>query len=210
MNFIFKIFFIVLFSLSLMQCKTQKLSKTEKPKTEHNHDDHDHSTHDHGDGHDDKYMAKRTEADDMESQRLDVVFYTYFKIKNGLADSSFATAANYAGSLYRATQNVNSDSLNKTEAAMWAKNSNSIKTHAAGISNSEDVVEQRIHMAQLSIKMLGMMRMIQPDSRVYVFICKDWNNNTGALWLSKENDVAKNPYQKVPKRNCGRFMQIIE
>lgn len=177
-----------------------------KDKKAHNHKNHDHGNKN---KHEYKYMAARTEADDMEAKGLNVVFYTYFKIKDGLIDSSHASTSNYAGSMYRAILSVNSDSFPPSLRAVWLANKELIKFDAQGIANSKDVAEQRHFLPRLSINIMSLLKQSEHESSIYLYTCPTWNEGKGGSWLTKEKEISTTPYQRLKTKPCGKLVETI-
>ncbi len=207
------IYTITLFSLlafSLVQCKTQKeLKKTETNKTE----EHDHSSHSHGDDHkhEHPYMSKPTEADTMTGNGFNVLYFSYFKITEVLSLDNKTRAADYAGSMYRAITNINSDDLSKKEKQAWQARGFLIKESAMKIANSADnIEEQRSQISQLSLNLLELMKTSKREKPVFLLHCDKSNNRKGGNWLSMKNSFDRSPFQNNTPEPCGFLIETIE
>jgi Cu(I)/Ag(I) efflux system membrane fusion protein len=210
MKSIYKITLITLLSVSLIQCKPQKeQKKTETTETE----EHDHSSHSHGDEskHEHKYMASSTEADTMKASGFNVLYFSYFKMRDALSLDNKTKAADYAGSMYRAINNINPDSFSKTTKQAWQVKISLIKESAMKIANSADNLKmQRSQISLLSLNLMELMKTSKPKSPVYLLHCIKSNDRKGGSWLSLENNIDRNPYQNNTPEPCGVLIETIE
>ena len=202
------IYIIILFTLSsiiLVQCKAEKeITKTEK---------HDHSSHSHGENshHEHIYMAKSTEADTMNTNGFNVIYYTYFKLRDALSVDNKTKAADYAGSMYRAISKLKTTEFTVKEKNTWQARASLIKESAMQIANSADKLDvQRTYISQLSLNLMELMKTSKLDNPVYLLHCTKSNNNKGGNWLSLENNTNKNPYQNNSPEPCGFLIEIIK
>lgn len=183
----------------------------------HDQSGHDHSAHNHGDknttnsqkdSHGHSNMASKTDTDDMVADGLSLVFLNYFKIKEALVNSDLKTTRNYAGSLYRAINRV--DSLENKVYVLWMKKKEEIESDAISISaNAKDINEQRLFLNRLSNNVYELMKVSKQNFPVYYQHCPMANQGKGGSWLSKEEAI-KNPYYGSQMLDCGKTIEIIK
>ena len=206
---IYKITLITLLSVSLIQCKTQKeQKKTEATETEK----HDHSSHSHGDENEHPYMASITEADTMKANGFNVLYFSYFELRDALSLDNNNKAADYAGSMYRAVNTIDPAGFSKETKQAWQAREALIKESAINIANSADNLEmQRSQVSQLSLNLMELMKTSKQENLVYLLHCASSNNKKGGNWLSLENNIFKNPFQNSnTKEPCGFLIETIE
>ncbi|MDB4089163.1 DUF3347 domain-containing protein, partial [Flavobacteriales bacterium] len=161
MKIINTISLISILCITLVQCTSQKTTTPEE---------HDHSTHSHGEEskHEHKYMASSTEADTMKAIGFNVIYFSYFKMNDALSNDNKTKAANYAGSMYRAINNVNSNSFSNNLKKVWQARESLIKESVINISNSADnLVKQRSFISQLSLNLMELMKTTELKNPVY-------------------------------------------
>ena len=206
---IYKITLIILLSFSLIQCKTQKEQK--KAETTKN-EDHDHSSHSHGDENEHPYMASITEADTMKANGFSVLYFSYFKLRDALSLDNNNRAADYAGSMYRAVNTIDTTGFSKETKQAWQARKGLIMKSAINIANSADNLEiQRSQVSQLSLNLMELMKTSKQENLVYLLHCASSNNKKGGNWLSLENNIFNNPFQNInTKEPCGFLIETIE
>lgn len=190
--------------LTLVQCSTQKVIIPEE---------HDHSSHSHGaEGkHEHKYMASKTEADTMKVDGFNVLFYSYFKMSDALSVDDKTKAADYAGSMFRAINNISFIDFSKNEKKVWQAREILIKESVINISNSaDDLAKQRSYISQLSLNLMELMKTTKMKKPVYLLHCNSTENRKAGNWLSLENNIDRNPYQNNTPEPCGYLIETIE
>lgn len=209
MNTFLKITLISLLTITLVQCKTQKvITKTETNEKK----EHDHSSHSHGEEkHEHKYMASPTEADTMKSVGFNVLYFCYFKLSEELRKDNKTRAADYAGSMFRAIDNITFEDKTSKTALIWQARKQLIKDGAMYIANSaDDIAKQRSFVSQLSLNILELIKTDNLNSPVYHFYCKKVNDYKGGNWLSKEDNMETNPFQNNIPEPCGHWIEVIK
>lgn len=208
---IYKIPLIILLSVSLIQCKTQKEQKKAEITETNENEDHDHSSHSHGDEYEHPYMASGTEADTMKANGFNVIYFSYFKLRDALSLDNKTKAANYAGSMYRAVNTVDTSGVSKETKQAWQARKVLIKESAMNIANSADNLDmQRSQVSQLSLNLMDLMKTSKQENLVYLLHCASSNNRKGGNWLSLEKNLKKNPFQSNYLEPCGFLIETIE
>ena len=77
------------------------------------------------------------------------------------------------------------------------------------ISKTSDLKEQRNHFKNLSIYLTNAIEVFGIHEKVFVSFCPMADDNKGAYWLSKEENVI-NPYFGNAMLTCGEIKQVIE
>ena len=68
---------------------------------------------------------------------------------------------------------------------------------------------QRDYFKQLSTHLIKAVQLFGVNEKVYVEFCPMADNNNGAYWLSKEEQIL-NPYFGDAMLKCGEVKQTIE
>lgn len=140
---------------------------------------------------------------------LQVVFDTYFLLKDALVTSDASATSTAAEKLVTALNNVKMDKLEMNVHVVWMKVFNLLKTDATQIATAKDIKKQRHHFVTLSNQMYTLMKVAKQDTTVYYQHCPMANDGKGANWLSKENEV-KNPYYGSRMLTCGKTVKTIK
>jgi len=97
----------------------------------------------------------------------------------------------------------------KVGHAHWMSLEKVIKTAATSISKVSNIKGQRNHFKPLSSNMVIALEVFGVNEKVYHQFCPMADNNKGAYWLSKEENVI-NPYFGEAMLTCGEVKQVIE
>jgi len=84
-----------------------------------------------------------------------------------------------------------------------------LKTSATSISKVSSIHSQRDSFKQLSANLTKVLEVFGVNGRVYLQFCPMADNDRGAYWLSKEEQVI-NPYFGEAMLRCGEVKQVIE
>ncbi|MEN7550338.1 DUF3347 domain-containing protein [Rapidithrix thailandica] len=155
--------------------------------------EHAHHGHDHG--HEHEHTATDTKPEETTTEvtaenQTDKILSAYYALKNALV----ATDANEA----------------KTAAGKLAEVSEGeVKTTAEAIANNDDVEVQRASFQELTQKVYDLVKASSDNSNeVYKQFCPMAFDNTGAFWLSAEEEI-KNPYFGDKMLKCGKVDETI-
>jgi len=91
----------------------------------------------------------------------------------------------------------------------WMSIKKEIESSAKSISSASAIKEQRSHFKNLSVQLTSAIEIFGINEKVYSQFCPMADNNNGAYWLSKEENVL-NPYFGNAMLTCGSVEQIIE
>ncbi|WP_417871084.1 DUF3347 domain-containing protein, partial [Winogradskyella sp.] len=84
-----------------------------------------------------------------------------------------------------------------------------IKSSATSISETSDIKSQRDHFKHLSSHLIKAVQIFGVNEKGYGEFCPMADNNNGAYWLSKEEQIL-NPYFGDAMLKCGEVKQTIE
>jgi len=102
-------------------------------------------------------------------------------------------------------------SLIKSDANLyWMQQLEVIQGHNEKIYSSKDIEVQRNQFDFLSQALINVVKVFGvPDDKLYVQHCPMANNNTGANWLSAEENI-QNPYFGDKMMTCGVVKTMID
>jgi len=164
--------------------------------------------------------AEETDFLDNKNERLNVskgfqnqlkaVFEEYIKLKDALVKDDSNTVMVVSKSLLNNLSKVDMKLLtDKVGHAHWMSLEKVIKTAATSISKVSNIKGQRNHFKPLSSNMVIALEVFGVNEKVYHQFCPMADNNKGAYWLSKEENVI-NPYFGEAMLTCGEVKQVIE
>ena len=148
-------------------------------------------------------------AADFQNQ-LKTVFDTYISLKDALVKDNANEVAKDAKALVYDLSQVNMKLLTSDKAhTQWMTLEKEIKASATTMSNTTDIKAQRNHFKHLSSHLSNAVQVFGINQKVYVDFCPMADNDKGAYWLSKEEQIL-NPYFGDAMLKCGSVKQIIE
>lgn len=136
------------------------------------------------------------------------VYTAYFALKDALVLTDAAAAAAAAKVLFDAMGTVKTDALTTEQHNTWMKYQSKLRSDAGRIKGLSNVDIQRQSFATLSKNMYEVMKVIKPETAVYLDHCPMYNDNKGADWLSKEKGI-KNPYYGKSMLTCGSVKETL-
>ncbi len=137
------------------------------------------------------------------------VYTAYFSLKDALVSTNGNMAATQAASLSQAIDQVKMGDLSTTQHSVWMKFLPKMSADTKSIKDITDTEKQRTHFVTLSKNMYEVMKVVKPETAVYLDHCPMYNDGKGADWLSKEKGI-KNPYYGKQMLTCGSVKEIIE
>jgi len=140
----------------------------------------------------------------MEPNALNVVFNTYFAIKDALVKTNAPTANAKATELLNAIKALNIETLKAEEQVAVAKVLPSLMDAAKGISETKDIGKQREIFKALSKNMHEIISFYSATETFYYQYCPMQDAN----WLSKDKTI-KNPYYGSQMLSCGSTVETI-
>ena len=142
--------------------------------------------------------------------QLKVVLNEYIKLKDALVKDDSNNAMEESKKLVGNLSKVDMKLLMDKEAHNhWMTLEKEIKTAAISISNTSDIKEQRNNFKSLSLHLAKTIQLFGVNENVYYQFCPMADDNNGAYWLSKEQNVI-NPYFGDAMLTCGEVKQVIK
>jgi Cu(I)/Ag(I) efflux system membrane fusion protein len=143
-------------------------------------------------------------------EQLKMVFNDYIHLKDALVKDDSKNTASSASSLLNKLSQVDMKLLSDNEAhSQWMSLEKEIKSSAKFISETSDIKVQRDHFKHLSSHIINTVQRFGVKEKVYIEFCPMADNDNGAYWLSKEEQIL-NPYFGDAMPKCGSVKQIID
>ncbi|MGM0498242.1 MAG: efflux RND transporter periplasmic adaptor subunit [Bacteroidota bacterium] len=178
--------------------------------------------HDHGDMEEGQEMDQASESKSKkgkelkwpksEAQQYKSMVESYLLLKDNLVNDE--KADEFAGELVSSISDVDMGAFSEKGHMKWMEYQKVLKEKAQKIQEAKKLGEQRKHFIQLSDNMIELVKTFEaPEtdsgSSLYVQFCPMANDDKGAFWLSKEDEV-KNPYYGDMMLTCGEVREEIE
>jgi hypothetical protein len=144
-----------------------------------------------------------------ENNQLNLVFDTYFEVKDALVKTDVEEASKKSAALLAALNTVKMDQLEMNIHMVWMKVNAALKEDAEHIVDTKDAKHQRDHFMTLSKNMYTLIKISKYQTAVYYQFCPMANKGKGANWLSKDSTI-KNPYYGVQMLSCGKTVETIK
>ena len=142
--------------------------------------------------------------------QLNTVFDAYIQLKDALIDEELNAATQNGAFILKALEQVDMKLLADAEAHKeWMKLLGGIEKYTKAMVNANTIKEQRNHFSGLSLDMKHAVQLFGINKKVYSHYCPMVANNTGAFWLSNEDDVL-NPYFGQEMLTCGEVKEVIK
>ena len=142
--------------------------------------------------------------------QLKLVFNEYIKLKDALVKDDLKSVVAASKKLLDHISKVEMKLLKSDEIHKhWMSLEKEIKMATVSISKTSDLKEQRNHFKNLSIYLTNAIEVFGIHEKVFVSFCPMADDNKGAYWLSKEENVI-NPYFGNAMLTCGEIKQVIE
>ena len=131
----------------------------------------------------------------IQKEKAASILSTYLSIKDALVSGDSEKAAGEAKSLLPMVSGDTDQTLKI------------IYSNIKAISESDDVAQQRVHFYTLSEAVYAVMKVSKTwDIRLYKQYCPMAFNETGAWWLSEQEEVV-NPYFGDEMLHCGMVQE---
>ena len=150
-----------------------------------------------------------TTAPTQQVSSLNLVFDTYFLVKDALVKTDGNLASVKAKDLLAAINAVKMETLKTEEHTVFMKYLSDLKIDAGHIAESKDAAHQRKHFTTLSKNMYELIKVSKQPKTIYYQNCPMYNDGKGANWLSKESAI-KNPYYGSQMMSCGKTVETIK
>lgn len=151
-----------------------------------------------------------TQVDPQFQEQLLAVALAYLPLKDAMVEGK-ATAIKKATTPVQESLKAVDMSLAKGEAHMhWMALLNPMNEALSQIESSTDRDEQRLQFINLSKALINAVRSFGTnyESPLYVQFCPMANDDKGAIWLSKEENIV-NPYFGDMMLTCGSVEEIL-
>jgi len=138
------------------------------------------------------------------------LFDSYFPLKDALVKGDHATALKHAGELKKAFDQTDMGLFSGKAHDQWMSHSAAAVLALKKILDSGDVEAARALFKPLSTPMVALAKAYGPfEETVYVQHCPMADNNTGADWVSLDEQI-RNPYFGDKMLKCGSVTGIIK
>ncbi len=151
----------------------------------------------------------RLESPKAFQEQLKQVYDNYINLKDALVQDNSEQANNDAKNLVSNLSKIDMKLVKGEAHKHWMALESDIKSSVNAISNSSEIKVQRDHFKHLSSYLIKAIQLFGINETVYVEFCPMVDNNNGAYWLSKEEQIL-NPYFGDAMLKCGEVKQVIE
>ena len=142
------------------------------------------------------------ESSDAFKNNISVIFNGYLTIKNQLVESNLDKVREAVSKLQK-DMNGNTEIVPTENNDSYISASLSINSTLSSIIEAKDLEQQRMYFKTLTAQVEELIKKFGiNDATVYQQYCPMAFNNTGASWLSKEEEI-KNPYFGDQMLECG-------
>ena len=151
----------------------------------------------------------RLESPKAFQQQLKQVYDNYINLKDALVEDNSVQASSDAKKLISSFRKIDMKLLKGEVHKQWMTLEGHIQSSASSISKSSEIETQRDHFKKLSTHLIKAVQLFGVNEKVYVEFCPMADDNNGAYWLSKEEQIL-NPYFGDAMLKCGEVKQTIE
>ena len=159
--------------------------------------------------HEEHQQAVATTANETKANPFQVIYDSYFSVKEALVKTDAAAAAAKATALVAALDAIKMETLKPGEHTVWMNELKDLKTAAKQIADTKTIEKQRAAFATLSLHVYALAKASAPTEKIYYQNCPMYNDGKGANWLSKESGI-KNPYYGAMMLSCGKTVEEIQ
>ena len=156
-----------------------------------------------------KVVIEKLNVDVNFQSQLQKVVASYLELKNEFVLSKIENTTEIISKMDAALKNVDMKLLKKPTAhSIWLDLSKEIKSSISIMKSSVGIKTQRIAFIQLSSVMIKTVKTFGINKKIYNQFCPMANNDTGANWLSYQENI-KNPYFGDAMLTCGNVEETI-
>ncbi len=153
---------------------------------------------------------EKIKIDEKAKKILTSLFENYFELKDALTEDDLTTAKSKVNSLQKSFEQVNMALFTGDAHLVWMDYSKKLDKNLEKANKAEDIDQIRESFIPISIAVIGLNEKFEPIGyKVYVQHCPMANNNKGADWLSKEEEI-KNPYFGSSMLDCGELKSTMK
>lgn len=136
-------------------------------------------------------------------KQLTPLFDNYFLLKNALVKDDFENSKKYVSTLLNTLDKINMSAFKGNDHQIWMQQSAAIKTTLTASTKEETIKGIRKNFVSLSEQFVQLAKTFDPlNSTLYIQHCPMANDNKGADWLSKSDEIL-NPYFGASMLSCG-------
>ncbi|XCF07852.1 efflux RND transporter periplasmic adaptor subunit [Tamlana crocina] len=154
-------------------------------------------------------MNERLKVSGEFQEQLKKVYNDYINLKDALVEEDSKSSSQYASSLLSNLSRVDMKLLKAEAHNHWMSLIDEIESSTTSIARSQDIKTQRNHFKHLSSHLIKAVQIFGVNEKVFVEFCPMADNNKGAYWLSKEEQI-QNPYFGPNMLSCGSVINEIE
>jgi len=155
------------------------------------------------------HMNERLTVSEKFQEQLKEVYNDYINLKDALVKEDSKGSSQNATTLLSNLGKIDMKLLKDEAYNHWMSLIDEIKSSTTSIAGSQDIKTQRNHFKHLSSHLIKAVQIFGVKEKVYVEFCPMADNNNGAYWLSKEEQIL-NPYFGEAMLTCGEVKQVIE
>lgn len=154
--------------------------------------------------------AKEITVGNSVKTALSPLFDDYFQLKEALVKDDFGNSKKYASTLLKKLNKINMSIFKGSAHDAWMQQSSALKKVLIAIEKEEIIEGVRKHFIPLSNQFIQLAKTFNPlNSKLYILHCPMANNNTGADWISKSDEIL-NPYYGASMLTCGNVKEEIK
>ncbi|MFY0593944.1 efflux RND transporter periplasmic adaptor subunit [Roseivirga sp.] len=143
-------------------------------------------------------------------EQIGALSIEYIALKDAMVAGDGSTIRKIGVSVRNALNRVESPSQNEEVNAYWGSLKEPMRQSLELIAKTGDRDAQRLEFINLSKALINALKAFgtSSESPFYVQYCPMANNNTGATWISREEEII-NPYFGDVMLNCGNVEEVI-
>lgn len=127
----------------------------------------------------------------------------YLGIKNALVKGDFLIAQTHAGHMAETLEELRINDMPEGGAPLWEEHIDNIKDQLSDMALATDIESLRSEFSYMSRDMATLVRQFGiAEGELYLQYCPMAFDNTGAYWLSAEQEIS-NPYFGDKMLRCG-------
>ncbi|SEL64858.1 membrane fusion protein, Cu(I)/Ag(I) efflux system [Aquimarina amphilecti] len=154
-----------------------------------------------------KSMMNRSKVmlpDDFQRE-FNKALVSYFLLKDALVESNTRNASIFSGKMLSDLRGIDTKELKGEIVA----NVKGVSKLLEVITEKENLIDQRNHFVSLNESLESLVKKMDYISdNIYIQKCPMADNNKGAIWLSKEEEI-RNPYFGNEMLTCGSVVSIL-
>ena len=141
---------------------------------------------------------------------LEPLFDNYFNLKSALSSDDFSNAKKYGAQMKQELDKIEMSLFEGKAHEPWMKLSSRLKKDLKHIEHYQSINSLRdgfIDISNTMVQLISTFNLL--DETVYLQYCPMVNNDKGAYWLSKKEEIF-NPYFGEEMLKCGETKRILK